>query len=276
MGGPGGSTPAKQVPAAAGKSAQSMTAQEAFDVLMYLVDTGEITLEEPVKTNAKGAIVSPAVNDQIRVRTSMAGIDFYQASGDNGGVNGSKGAHKVAFFMPTAAFAIVLYRLAVRMRDSWKTTRIVWGGIGHGSGLHKSDCHMTGNCVDFYGATTGSGTFDVRKDWFLRRVTQKNGKLHPLAPDDNDRWGNATETFYRFATATDDEDKEPGEFFLDVYTFVSEQCMFGPFDIPPSSMTTGSPLKAGYTLHPDYPIRDQRRHHNDHIHFQLGQAILKP
>lgn len=260
------------------KPARELTSKEAFDLLMYLVSIGEITLDEPIKTDSKGQVISPKPGQQVKVRTSLAGVDFLQASGANKGRNGSAGAHKTASFQPTPAFAIVLHRFAQRLRDKWGATRIVWGGIGAGSGLHSLDCHMNGTCVDFYGATTSKGTFDVREDWYLRTVLQKDGKPHPLATNDNDRWGDDTQTFYRLSNLK--EPIDPGDaltrdFFLDVYTFVSEQCMFGSLDISPAAFRSGSPMKAGYTHHPDYPITQRRRAHNDHVHFQIGPAILK-
>ncbi len=249
------------------KPARDLAPEEAFELVTALASSGEITLAEAVKSYKAG--------QQLKVSTSIAGIEYLQALGKNRGTNGSAGAMRTPFFYPTAPFAIVLHRLAARLRDKWAATQIVWGGIGAGSGSHSLDCHMIGTCVDFYGATTRKGAFDVRQDWFLRPVFRKGGKRHAMDPNDNDRWGNDNQTYYRLAVSTDPKDAAARDFFLDVYTFVSEQCTFGPYDIAPDAFKNGSPMKAGYTLHPDYPIVDKRRHHNDHIHFQLGQAILK-
>jgi len=163
---------------------------------------------------------------------------------------------------------------------------------------------MSGHCVDFYGGTTTrGGTFDVKRDWYLRPVYLKDGKPHPADGQtgfDRDRWGNDTHTRYRLAPTSglqtplgavvevgatiaaslaemlpasqDDYNPRAKEFFTDVYTFISEQCAFGPNDISPAAFRSGSPLKAGYTMHPDYPTR-KRVGHNDHIHFQLGNAF---
>jgi len=247
--------------------ARDLTPEEAFKLVTALVSSGDLTLGDQVASYKAG--------QQLKIATTIAGVEFRQALGKNKGVNGSAGAVKTPFFFPTAPFAVVLHRLAVRLRDRWGASQIVWGGIGAGSGSHSLDCHMIGTCVDFYGATTSQGIFDVRRDWFLRPVTLKNGKRHALAPDDNDRWGNDNHTWYRLATSTDTKDLVAKNFFVDVYTFISEQCTFGRYDIAPDAFKNGAVMRAGYTLHPDYPIVDSRRHHNDHIHFQLGEAILK-
>ncbi|HYW45692.1 MAG TPA: hypothetical protein VE959_22705 [Bryobacteraceae bacterium] len=160
------------------KPARDLAPAEAFELLMSLVSSGEITLAEEVNSYKAG--------QQIKVRTSIAGVDYLQALPKNRGSNGSAGAVRTRFFYPTAPFAVVLHRLALRLRDSWGATQIVWGGIGAGSGSHSLDCHMIGTCVDFYGAATRKGNFDVRQDWFLRPMFRKDGKRHPMDPNDNE------------------------------------------------------------------------------------------
>jgi hypothetical protein len=256
------------------KPARELSPEEAFNLLIYLVIKGELDLVDPLRTGPEGDIISHKPGKQLKVRTTIAGVDFHQAAEHNPGRNGSVNARKTPYFQPTPEFAIVLYRLALSLRDNWGATRIVWGGIGAGSGKHSLDCHMIGTCVDFYGVTTQQRAFDVREDWFLRTVYKQDGKKHPMVSDDNDRWGNDTHTFYRLALSTDPQDDLARDFFQDVYQFISEECAFGPFDIPPSGFQSGAPMGPGYTIHPDYPGINLRRHHNDHMHFQLGQAVM--
>src|ERR1051325_1480040 len=140
------------------KVARDLTQQEAFDLLIFLVEQGGISLVDPVKTNDAGEVTSLKPGQQVKVQTTMAGVDFYKAQGNNPGAFGSVGATKIPYFSPTPAFAIVLYRLADFLSSKWNRTRIVWGGIGAGGGrTDKKDCHMTGHCVDFYGASTSGG-----------------------------------------------------------------------------------------------------------------------
>src|SRR3954471_11026283 len=251
------------------KPARDLSNKEAIVLVKYLVATSQMSLQEPIKNDNQ---------ERILVHTAMAGIQYMHAQGHNPGNFGSINAAKDAVFFPTPAFAIVLYRLAVRLRDNWGATIIVWGGIGGGSGKHTSDCHMNGHCVDFYGATTTrAGVLDVRRDWARRAVYRKDG--HSPTAVDGDLWGSDTQTYYRLLVTKDAEERDPSEknyynpnardFFLDVYTFISEECMFGSLDISPLSLRGGAVIKPGYTVHPDYPTL-LRRPHNDHIHFQLG------
>ncbi|MGC2660338.1 MAG: hypothetical protein WA324_20485, partial [Bryobacteraceae bacterium] len=113
----------------------------------------------------------------------MAGVEFLRAA-NHGDRNASLGAHSAKEFYPTPSFAVVLYRLALRLRCLWGATKIVWGGVGTGD--VSQGCHHTGHCIDFYGATTArGGTFDVKRDWYLRdvyvgeKLHSGNDKLHP-------------------------------------------------------------------------------------------------
>jgi hypothetical protein len=56
------------------------------------------------------------------------------------------------------------------------------------------------------------------------------------------------------------------------------ECTLGP-DVAEDVFRNGDALKEGTIFHPDYPfpgvpgVRAGRRGHNDHMHFQLGQAF---
>lgn len=262
------------------KPARDLTQAEAFAVLSHLQSIGEIGLYDPKQS-------ATAPRGQMRVATKMAGVEYWQASGNNGASTlGSVGAHKKDDFYPTPQFAVVLYRLAARLKDLWGATKIVWGGVGQGSGKNPVDCHMKGHCIDFYGATTSlGGVFDVKRDWYLRPVYLKDGTVHAANTKtgfDYDRWGHDTQTSYRLLTSKDEPPKLPADkdyfnplakdFFLDVYSFVAEECAFGSNDISPAAFKGGHKMKAGFTIHPDYPT-GLRFYHMDHMHFQLGQAF---
>lgn len=259
------------------KAARDLTQQEAFDLFIFLVEQDEISVVDPIKTNDAGEVTSLKPGRQVKIQTTIAGVDFFKARGINPGANGSAGATQMASFTPTPAFAVVLYRLANWLSSEWQITRIVYGGIGAGGGANATDCHMTGHCVDFYGATTQGGQdFDVRRDWWTRTVYRKdNGKPH--ASNGWDRWSNDTNTYFRLAISNDAQDQVPAQFFSDVYEFVTEQCTLGP-DIADDLFRNGHPLRPGTVMHPDYPVAGVpgvvagRRGHNDHIHFQLGNA----
>jgi hypothetical protein len=260
------------------KKARDLSEAEAYAILGELHNFGQISLYDPAKCK-------DAPRGQMKLRTDLMGVEFWHASGNNGASRfGSVGAYKSNDFFPTPQFAVVLCRLAERLRNNWGATEIVWGGIGQGSGKSTVDCHIKGHCIDFYGATTKFGVFDVKRDWYLRPVYGADGKPHRAATNtgfDYDRWGTDNSTSYRLLVNHDAEempDDDPlyynpraREFFLDVYSFVSEECAFGPNDISPSAMKGGGKIKAGFTVHPDYPTA-LRVPHNDHMHFQLGNA----
>ena len=148
-----------------------------------------------------------------------------------------------------------------------------------GRGRDAKDCHSTGRCVDFYGASADRLEFDVRRDWYRRPVYRLDvSKLHAMVAGSDDRWGDDRHTYFRLAMSDDPCDRLPEQFFGDVYQVVAEQCTLGP-DIGAAEFRRADPLKAGTVYHPDHPIPGipkvlaGRRGHNDHMHFQLGQAF---
>jgi len=249
------------------KPARDLSDQEALDVFIFLVEQGEIELGTSARVADDGTISSLRRGMQMDIRPVLAGVDFYHV-GKGTKTNGSTGKAKDRNLQPTAAFAVLLCRLAKRLSDQWDVTQIVWGGIGSGGG-----CHTSGHCIDFYGATTAGGRdFDVRRDWYRRPVFKKDGTLHPTSPTSDDKWGNDTKTYFRLWQSNLPEDEITWRFFADVYTFVTEQCTIGPLDIGAGEFRTGGDIKEGFCLHPDYPRAEPRarRDHNDHMHFQLG------
>ena len=106
-------------PAFASKAARDLSKPEAFQLLMHHVFHGRIVLDEPVKFDKTGTILTPKPGNQVLVRTSMAGVDFYHASGAYNPKSGTAGAWKDKSFAPTPAFAIVLFRLATFLAKDW-------------------------------------------------------------------------------------------------------------------------------------------------------------
>ena len=265
-------------PSFATKPARDLTPTEAFDLLMHLVFHGRVVLDERVKIDDSGKVVSPKPGQQVLVRTSMAGVDYYHASGAFNAKSGSIGASKDKDFAPTPAFAIVLYRLAEFLASDWGATRIIWGGVGKGADNKSKNCHDVGTCIDFYGATTTKGTFDVVADWTRKPVFQKDGKELPITWKQDiwgvasfeNRWGPALQTYYRLRNH---DDSPAYDFFLAVYKFVNEQCTSAG-DASPQAFGMNQALGRGPTIHPDYPDPKLRKDHRDHMHFQLGPAFL--
>lgn len=256
--------------------ARKLSDNDAFHLMMSLADVGEITLFDKVVTDKAGNITSHRPGAQTRIVPNMAGIPFLKAREQNGGPNGSLGATQQQFFSPTPGFAIVLYKLAQMLDKDWDAKQIVYGGIGAGGNAAVTDCHSTGHCVDFYGANTKMGNFDVRRDWWMRPVIDNQGNVHPSEGNGwaMDRWKNETNTFYRFSFSQDPSDNAASEFFAAVYEFAHDETRAEAFDIDPQAFISGSALRQGFIIHPDYPKKDPKGRvaHNDHIHFQLGNT----
>ena len=260
--------------------ARDLNDQDAFTLMMDLAELGAITLFDKVVTDKSGKITSHRPGMQTKIVPVVAGIPFLRANDQNKDAKGSLGAAKQPYFAPTPAFAIVLYKFAKMLVDDWGASQVVYGGIGSGGTVGVSDCHSTGHCVDFYGADTKKGNFDVRRDWWMRPVYDSAGKVH--ASEGNgptlDRWKNETNTYYRLAMSIDPKDSDAADFFAAIYKFAHEETRAEAFDVSPQLFSTGQPLKNGFIFHPDYPIKGSDRNHpgrnthNDHIHFQLGNT----
>lgn len=159
------------------KPAKDLSDREAFDVLMYLFDTDEITLPDGVRRDPRhpDTILSPTPGAQLRVGPVMGDVTFRQANDATRPRGGAEGSVAITAFTPTPVFAVLLYRLGVFLHDQWQVTTVVCGGVGRGGGA-ASDCHSQGRCVDFYGVVRAGGqTLDVFQDWFKRPVYRGPG-----------------------------------------------------------------------------------------------------
>jgi len=256
--------------------ARTLSDQDAFDLMMDLVELGEIKLFDKVATDASGTITSHRPGQQTKIIPVISGLPFLKARGENPGPNGSLGAMQQTYFSPTPNFAIVLYKLAKMLIDDWSATQVVYGGIGAGGNAAVTDCHSTGHCVDFYGANTKRGNFDVRQHWWMRPVYDSAGDIHPSEGKGwaLDRWKNETNTYFRLAMSPEPQDAAPAEFFAAVYEFAHNETRAEAFDINPMDFSSGIKLRMGFIMHPDYPKKTTpgRQSHNDHIHFQLGNT----
>ena len=208
------------------------------------------------------------------MRTTIAGVEYWQASGKNGASGSVQPAPTPSrTFTPPAVRRGSLQAGGSSARPLGREPDNL-DGIGHGSGASATDCHSKGHCIDFYGATTSrAGVLDVKRDWYLHPVYLANGKLHPPPPHkpqdglafDYDRWGIDNQTSYRLLLPKDEVEKLPSakdyyntkarDFFADVYTFVSEECAFGSSDISPASFKAGTKPQARMYAAPRLPVR---------------------
>src|SRR4051794_19206181 len=106
------------------KPAKDLSDREAFDVLMYLFDTHEITLPDGVRRDPKNPdiILSPTPGAQLRVGPTMGDVTFRQANDAKRSAGGPQGSVAITAFTPTPAFAVLLYRLGVFLHDEWQVS----------------------------------------------------------------------------------------------------------------------------------------------------------
>ena len=263
------------------KPAKDLTDAEAFEVLMYLYDSAEIKLPDGVKRDPKNPdkILSPKPGEQLKVGTTLGDVTFRQANDAKRPPKGPEGSDALAYFTPTPAFAVLLYRLGVLLHEKWNVTTIICGGVG--SGTKPTDCHSKGRCVDFYGVIRdGGGTIDVQRDWTHRPVylawIDEDGTREKYDAVGDDNWGGDTHTFFRLVYSDEPQDLTPRQFFSSVYEFAMRECTTGPSDISADNFRRGVLLGNGFIFHPDYPYwggsyaNPGRYSHHDHMHFQIG------
>lgn len=253
------------------KAARDLTPQEALDLLIHHFEQGDIDLVDPrqARVNDKGQPITLRVNQNIAIKSKMAGVQYMHVSGDTRN------------FSPKPEFAILLYRLAKWLAEECSVVKIVWGGIGSGSGKNAIDCHTDGRCIDFYGAQCVNGRyFDVDKDWWRKPVPLKTEpKDHAMVG--NDHWGDDRKTYFRLALTVQPLQFWPGWFFGMVYEFAMKESTITGSDISAEAFRRGDALKAGAIFHPDHPIPGTfgknaiagRRNHFQHLHFGVGKAI---
>ena len=248
------------------KPARDLKPQEAFDLVTHHIDHGDIERFDKVRMEVGG---------RIKLKPRLAGVEFCRALEFNKGDFGSVGANAGVSINPRLEFAIVVYRLAKVLAEKWTVNKIVWGGLSHGKNDKTPlNNHNDGRGLDFYGATTSDGRdFDVRRDWWRRKVYRKEDNKPITNPARSwDQWNNVISTYYRLAHSIDPNDNVPGRFFADVYEFAMTECRVGTKDVKAESFRDAHSLQSGFIVHPDYPVYSQRSSHNDHMHFQLGKT----
>jgi hypothetical protein len=265
--------------------AKDLTDAEAFDLLMFLYEQGEVQLPDGVRLDPRDPdkILSPKPGQQLRVGTVMGEVTYRRANDLKRPAGGPEGSDEMASFNPTPAFAVLLYRLGVFLHEQWDVDTIVCGGVGSGGGRAATDCHTQGRCVDFYGVVRAGDTIDVHRDWFARPVYQTRpdakGRRGTLQAVGDDKWGGETATYFRLAFSPELQDFLPYLFFSTVWEFVTKECTTSAGDLSADDFKSGVLLGRGTIYHPDFPDWGSytpghagRQSHHDHMHFQIGNA----
>ncbi|MFH0730636.1 MAG: hypothetical protein V2B19_30360 [Pseudomonadota bacterium] len=241
--------PYKQAPAGSAKPARSLSSSEARDVLVHLVVTGQLKLENPLSFDSVGHLKYPKAGERVRVKPAIiAGVDYVHA--DAGKVS------RLGMLDP--AFIVLLFRFAVALKKEWTATEIYYGGLGVGREANPDDAHNSGRAMDFWGASTGRGTFMVQRDWGSKRVPIANGKTVQHWPS------NSTKTSLRL-DENDPKNKLSRDFFSFCYKFLTKE----------ARDSSKGPSKIGeksFIVHPDHPDAGLRPAHQNHIHFQIGDT----
>jgi hypothetical protein len=233
------------------KAARDLTQEEASDLVAYYGLTGEINLEKPVTFQLNGKPAFPKPNEKVTLGLAIAGVAFIA---DNKDPKVQKLTRTGPLDMRTV---VLVVRLSQYLYDSkWRVRIIYWGGLGYGRS--SQDRHGQGFALDFHGAMTSRGRFDVLSDWGNRVITLPNG-----TPAPGNTWPFNMQPHFRLDV---DDPTGAAEFFYNVYHFFTRQAVDGPNATHPSSIGDRSQI-----LHPDHPDPGQRPSHQNHIHAEINK-----
>jgi hypothetical protein len=228
------------------KPACKLSQEEARDIAVSYVLNNLLTLEKPVAFGADGAPTYPKIGEKAKLRLDNIGGVAYVP--DN---------KKAAGFLTTGPMdlrtAVLAVRLAryLREQSKWGVSAIYWGGMGFGR--DENDRHGKGYAIDFHGAMTRYGRFDVSADWGNQSITLPNGTKAKT-------WPVTVQPYYRL-----DVDTPAGGFFCAVYHFLAGEA---------SDNGTSQESSIGgrsQILCPDTPDVVQRPNHQDHIHCEVDR-----
>ncbi len=227
------------------KAAFKLSQEEARDLVVSYVLNNLLTLEKPVTFGADGAPTYPAIGQRAALRLeNIGGVRF---------VPDSKAA---ARWTATGAMdlrtAVLAVRLGTFLRSSkWAVSTIFWGGMG--VGRHDDDRHGKGYAIDFHGAITNLGKFDVAADWGKQPITLPNGQTARA-------WPLTVRPYFRL-----DVDTPAGGFFKTVYHFLAGEAADNG---KANESSIGDPSRI---LHPDTPDAGLRPSHQDHVHCEIDR-----
>lgn len=234
------------MPRADSTPAYKLSQEEARDTIVSYVRSNQLTLEKPVTFGSDGSPSYPRIGERVKLRL-----------GNIGGVRYVPNSSAASAWTMTGPMdlrtAVLAVRLALQLRlyTKWGVSEIYWGGMG--VGRDPNDRHGKGLAIDFHGALTRFGAFDVTADWGARPITLPNGKVVR-------QWPHNVQPRFRLDVAT-----PAGEFFYDVYRFLAGEA---------SDNGTNNASSIGgrsQILCPDTPDAALRATHQDHIHCEVGR-----
>ena len=244
------------VPAQAGDAvpARNLTQEQARDLVVHYWVNKVISFEDFPTCDKAGNVTSPKPGEKLKINLNdIGGVKF---------VANNKAARSWTQTGRLDLRTIVLIvRFAQYLHREWGATAIHWGGLG--AGRTAGDRHVEGLAMDFHGAVTSAGEFNVWRDWGEKRVPKEIGG------DSRGKWpATATRTSYRLAVDPLDLanfalNACAREFFADVYQYLTTQASHK------SNEDTPRIGQRSAILHPDTPFPSYRPGHQDHIHTDI-------
>jgi len=244
-------------PAANVAAARSLTHEQARELVVHYWVNQVISMARPVEIDVNGDVTWPKPKDKIKLQLTIDGVAF---TPDNPQARGWVETRELDL-----RNVVMVVRFTQYLKDRWGVSTIFWGGLGIGRD-GKIDTHSEGLAMDFHGAVTSFGHFDVQKDWGDKPV--------PVAIGGNgsNTWPvTANKTSYRLAIDPLDfgalarSAVSPTGFFWDVYQYLTTQARHDSAE-PRPRIGEGSGI-----LHPDTPWSAYlRKGHQNHFHFEVA------
>jgi hypothetical protein len=247
-------------PAGSGVVARSLSHEQARDLVVHYWVNQVIHMERWPECDAKGNVTWPKPTDKVRLKLNIAGVQLTP--------NNPQAAAWTETKDLDVRNVVLVVRFTQYLKDNWGASIIYWGGLGIGGGRNdNADTHTEGLAMDFHGAVTSAGHFDVLRDWGNQRVPAAIGG------DKAGRWpGTATKTSYRLAVDPMDLPKfvlgavGARGFFEDIYEYLTTQARH---DSPEAKPRIG---EGSGILHPDTPWSWLRPGHQNHFHFEVAKV----
>jgi hypothetical protein len=227
-------------------AAYKLSQEQARDIVVSYVLNNHLTLDKPIAFGKDGLPTYPKIGERAKLKLdNIGGVRF---------VPNNKAAAGWTMTGPMdLRTAVLAVRLAIYLQrqSKWGVSTIYWGGMG--VGRDENDRHGKGYAIDFHGALTRFGKFDIAADWGRQPITIPDGKIVK-------EWPFTVRPYFRL-----DVDTSAGGFFYAVYHFLAGEA---------SDNGTNSESSIGdrsQILCPDTPDPFLRMHHQDHMHCEVDR-----
>jgi hypothetical protein len=145
-------------PAGSSVIARSLSREQARDLVVHYWVNQIIQMERWPECDAKGNVTWPKPTDKVRLKLNIAGVQFTPNNPQAAGWTETKDLD--------LRNVVLVVRFTQYLKDNWGASVIYWGGLGIGGGRNdNADTHTEGLAMDFHGAVTSGGHFDVLRDW---------------------------------------------------------------------------------------------------------------